>query len=259
MELGDFLRLVHPAAAVVFVFPLIGMVVNLAWQTRQRRIQSTVQGTKSKIPPVVGPEHVKLGRWLTGCVVGVTLLGLTHPIFKTLIRQEVWGSEPVKVIFIVLMFVATIASLAFLYKAKSRLWRGIFATLCGMGLVILGAQDGVYRRSNEWFISHYYYGIAAALLMVVSLAVLYDIYKSAAWRRTHVFLNCIALLLFLGQGMTGVRDLLEIPLGWQEPFIYQCNFEAKVCGNSGNRPLGDRFARALPAEAEIISTGLNHP
>nr|WP_322744216.1 MULTISPECIES: hypothetical protein [unclassified Coleofasciculus] len=31
------------------------------------------------------------------------------------------------------------------------MWRGIFATLTGAGLVILGSQDGVFRRTNEWY------------------------------------------------------------------------------------------------------------
>ena len=52
MSLGleDILRLVHPAIAVIFVFPLIGITVWMAWQTRQRRLQVAQLG-KSKIPP----------------------------------------------------------------------------------------------------------------------------------------------------------------------------------------------------------------
>ncbi len=36
------------------------VVVNFAWQTRQRRLQ-ILAGSKSKIPPVVGGEHKQLG------------------------------------------------------------------------------------------------------------------------------------------------------------------------------------------------------
>ena len=39
MELADVMALVHPAIAVAVVFPIIGTVVNAAWQTRQRRLQ----------------------------------------------------------------------------------------------------------------------------------------------------------------------------------------------------------------------------
>ena len=69
MEFSDAILLLHPVIAIVVVFPLIGIVVNRAFQTRQRRLQ-TKSGEKSKIPPVVGQEHVQLGRWLTVSVVG---------------------------------------------------------------------------------------------------------------------------------------------------------------------------------------------
>jgi len=230
METSDFIALIHPAIAVAVVFPLIGMVVNFAWQTRQRRLQTAGEG-KSKIPPVVGREHVNLGRWLTGGVVGIALIGLAYPIFEHILDEQVWSKNPSQVIFIVLMFAATIASLVLLYRAKQRHWRGIFATLTGMGLVVLGCQDGVFRRTNEWYWSHYYIGITAALLMVFSLAIVEDIYKdrSNRWRYVHIILSCFALLLFLGQGMTGTRDLLEIPLSWQKPYIYKCDFVNKTC------------------------------
>ncbi|MFM7713590.1 MAG: DUF4079 family protein, partial [Microcystis sp.] len=37
MQFVDFLTLIHPVLAIVVVFPIIGLVVNFAWQTRQRR------------------------------------------------------------------------------------------------------------------------------------------------------------------------------------------------------------------------------
>ena len=53
----DIMALVHPALAVGVVFPIIGMAVSRAWQTRQRRIQTQEKKEKSKIPPTVGREH----------------------------------------------------------------------------------------------------------------------------------------------------------------------------------------------------------
>lgn len=234
METSDLLGLLHPTLAAVFVFPLIGMVVNFAWQTRQRRLQ-TASGSKSQIPPIVGREHVNLGYWLTGGVVGIASIGLAYPIFDNISSKQVWSKNPSQVIFILLMFAAMLASLVLLYRARQRHWRGIFATLTGMGLVVLGCQDGVYRRTNEWYWSHYYIGITAALLMIFSLAIVEDIYKdrSNRWRYVHIILNCFALLLFLGQGFTGTRDLLEIPLSWQKPYVeqlyqQQCNNQSCV-------------------------------
>jgi len=36
-------------------------------------------------------------------------------------------------------------------------------------------------------------------------------------------------LLFLGQGISGSRSLLEIPLSWQKPAIQACNFKKNSC------------------------------
>ncbi|MEA5618005.1 DUF4079 domain-containing protein [Cronbergia sp. UHCC 0137] len=222
MSLRDAILLLHPAIAVIVVFPLIGIIVNRALLVRQRRLQ-TVEGGKSKIPPVVGQEHVQSGRWLTVSVVGIVLIALAYGIVGNILDKQVWMTAPFQVIFIGLLFAATIVSLYLLYQAKPAKWRGIFATLTGVGLVVLGCQDGVYRKTNEWYISHYYYGQLAALLMIVSLAILPEIYKDKTnrWRKVHITISCIALLLFIGQGITGSLSLLEVPLNWQKPYVYK--------------------------------------
>ncbi len=218
MEFKDVILLLHPVVAVLVVFPLIGIVVNRAWQTRQRRLQ-TAAGGKSKIPPVVGSEHVQLGRWLTFSVVGAVLLALANDVFGHIIEKNVWAQSPSRVVLIGIVFGVAIASLALLDRANTRLWRGTFATLAGISLVVLGCQDGVYRKTAQWYLSHYYYGMAAALLMIFSLAILREIYQNHRWRTVHIVLNSVALLIFMGQGITGAQSLLEVPLTWQEPYI----------------------------------------
>jgi Protein of unknown function (DUF4079) len=230
MEIKDIFALLHPAIAIILVFPLIGIAVNRALLTRQRRLQ-VADGEKSKIPPVVGSEHVAIGNWLSRSVVGVALLGMAYPIFSKMLGNDTLSKEPFRVFFVIAIFLLTIASFTLLFKARVKLWRGIFATFTGMGLIILGFQPEIYRRDNEWFVSHYYYGMTAALLMIFSVAIVQNIYqdKQNRWRTVHIILNCFALLLFIGQGMTGARDLLEIPLHWQEQYIYQCDFTNKTC------------------------------
>jgi hypothetical protein len=85
----------------------------------------------------------------------------------------------------------------------------------------LGTQDGVCHKTGQWYFSHYYYGITAAILMLISLAILQEIYqdKTRHWRTIHIILNSFALLLFIGQGITGTQALLEVPLSWQEPYV----------------------------------------
>jgi len=232
VEISDAFTLLHPALAVLFVLPLISHVVNLAWQTRQRRLQIATEG-RSKIP-ASGIEHQRLGRLLTAAIVGLSLIGLAHDPVKNILTDHLWSKQPFQVIFFILLFPATIASLIFLNKAQQQIWRGIFATLTGMGLVLLGCQPAVFRRTDEWFVSHYYIGLAAAMLMIFSLAILPEIYKekSNRWRIVHAVLNSVALLLFVGQGLTGVRDLLETPLSWQDSYIeqlYKQNCKDKPC------------------------------
>jgi MFS family permease len=230
MEFKDTVLLLHPIAAVIIVFPILGIVLNRALQTRQRRLGNE----KSKIPAGVGQEHVQLGRWLAGSVLGIVLLALANDVLGHIAENGVWDKEPFKVSLIVMMFGAAIASIFLLYRAKSKLWRGIFATLSSMALIVLGSQDGVYRRTEQWYISHYYYGIAASILMIISLAIVREIYqdKNQRWRTLHIVLNSIAVLLFIGQGITGTQSLLEIPLHWQKPYVqklYELQCDLKPC------------------------------
>lgn len=213
----DLVSLIHPVLVVIFVFPMVGIVSNFAWQTRQRRLAA--KQDKNKIPALVGREHVKFGRWLAASVVVASLIALAYSItYKSFIKKGLWTKNNPQAILIILIFVATIASLVLLLRARPKLWRGIFATLTGIGLVVLGQQDGVWRLPDEWYWSHYYLGIAVSLLMIFSLAIIDDIYRSITIRNLHIALNCLALLLFIGQGLTGTRDLLEIPpVGKKQP------------------------------------------
>ncbi|MBW4538457.1 MAG: DUF4079 domain-containing protein [Myxacorys chilensis ATA2-1-KO14] len=229
----DLLLLLHPLFAIAVVFPMIGIVVHRGLQVRQRRLKTPSDG-KSKIPPVVGQEHVQIGRWLTGSVVVAVLLALAHDIVSNVVETQRWSTAPLKVLFVGLMFIATIASFVLLYQAKQKQWRAIFATLTGMGLVVLGCQEGVYRKTDQWYVSHYYYGMTAALLMIFALAIVQSIYqdKKNHWRTVHIVLNGVALLLFFGQGFTGTQALLEVPLSWQEPYVqklYELQCEQKPC------------------------------
>ncbi len=219
---NDFFRIVHPFLAVIIVFPLLGMVTYFALQTRKRRLLEA-EG-KGKIPPSVGPEHLKLGKILSGAVVAIALLGIGHPIASKMIANQTFADPEARgrVILVVLFFLVTILSLIFLYRSQSALWRSIFGLLTAVGVLVLGQQPEVFKREYEWAVSHYYYGIIVTFLMIVSLVIFPDIYRdrTQTWRRVHIILNSIALLFFIGQGITGTRDLLEIPLKWQEPVVF---------------------------------------
>lgn len=71
MAAVDWWWILHPFLAVVLVYPLIGVVVRLAIQTRARRLQ------KEKLPATVGRDHSDLGRWLAAAVVVLVLIALS--------------------------------------------------------------------------------------------------------------------------------------------------------------------------------------
>ena len=128
----DLMALIHPALVVIFVFPMVGIVTNFAWQTRQRRL--AVKKGKSKIPAIVGKEHVNMGRWLAASVVVVSLIALAYSIiYKSFIKKGLWMKNTPQAILILLMFAATIASLVLLLRARPKLWRGVFCYSYGHG------------------------------------------------------------------------------------------------------------------------------
>ncbi len=248
LELSDWLKLIHPLMAVVCVFPLIGISVYFGLQNRERR-RLISNGEKSAIPAIVGLEHVKVGKWLTTAVLLVALEGMIHPTIKKIISSNLWNTDPWRVMLVGLVFLITFGSLVLLHRARAdqQGWRAGWAVLTIMGTFAIGFQGeikalnfsgwgvlgAIYRRDEEWFFSHFYFGMVITGLMIVSLAIIPEIYqdRSQKWRNTHVLLNFLALLLLICQGLTGVRDLLEIPLNWQAPAIYRCDFVRKNCDN----------------------------
>ena len=79
--------------------------------------------------------------------------------------------------------------MVFLYQARQQLSRGVFATFTNVALAVGGFQDGIFRRDDEWLVSHFYYGLTAALLMVFSLAIAPEIYWEIAplAKNSHCF------------------------------------------------------------------------
>lgn len=241
MNAIDWLMILHPTLAVALIFPLLGIVGHFAWQTRQRRLRQT-SGDRGSIPATVGPSHAALGRWLAYGVVGVTLVAYGFILFfwkYNLFDGQLWRDRGGLFTLQLALMGVTVGSLALLTRSRSRLWRAIFAVLASLSVVVLGSQEGIYQRSEEWFISHYYYGVTVTILMILSIAITPEIYRDRThrWRIAHSLINGLALLLFVGQGLTGSRDLLEISLSWQNPVISaQCDWAAKTCAIAPETP-----------------------
>ena len=223
----DWLWILHPFLAVVLVYPLIGVVVRLAVQTRARRLQN------QKLPVTVGRDHSDLGRWLAAAVVLIVLVALSVVIgTKAPLVQFEGGLE--RAIQLLLVLFGTIVSLLALWRCTRPGLRLAFSLITWAGVLGLGAQPEVWRLSDNPFTpafwqSHYWAGVGVTGLMLFSLGARAEILRDIRIRRLHVTANVLAALLFLTQGLTGTRDLLEIPLSWQKSTIYRCDFNAKTC------------------------------
>ncbi len=227
MTITDWLWILHPALAVVLIYPLIGMVVRLAWQTRQRRVAQV------KHPPMVGRDHSDLGRWLAAGVVLMVLIALTVAIAPKTPPADFSGGVG-RAIQLSIVLLGTGASLVALWRSKAAALRLSFSLIIWIGVLTLGAQPEVWRLSDDplspgFWQSHYWSGVAVTGLMLFSLAARPEILRDLRLRRLHVTASVLAVLLFVMQGITGTRDLLEIPLSWQKPAIYACYFDLQRC------------------------------
>ncbi len=227
MATVDWLWILHPFLAVVLVYPLIGAVLRLGVQTRARRLQ------KQKLPVTVGRDHSDLGRWLAAAVVVLVLIALTVVIATKAPLAQFEGGLA-RAIQLLLVLCGTIASLLALWSCKRPGLRLAFSLITWAGVLGLGAQPEVWRLSDNpltpaFWQSHYWAGVGVTGLMLFSLGARAEILRDIRIRRLHVTANVLAALLFLTQGLTGTRDLLEIPLSWQKSTIYACDFNAKTC------------------------------
>ena len=223
----DWLWILHPFLAVVLVYPLVGVVVRLAIQTRARRLQN------QKLPVTVGRDHSDLGRWLAAAVVLLVLIALSVVIGTKAPLVQFEGGLA-RAIQLLLVLFGTIVSLLALWRCKRPVLRLAFSLITWAGVLGLGAQPEVWRLSDNPFTpafwqSHYWAGVGVTGLMLFSLGARAEILRDIRIRRLHVTANVLAALLFLTQGLTGTRDLLEIPLSWQKSRIYRCDFNAKTC------------------------------
>jgi hypothetical protein len=223
----DWFWILHPALMVTIAYPLLGVALHLARQTRLRRLG------RSRLPASSGAEHLQIGRRLAAAVVAIEGLALVV-VISTASPLVSFAGDGARLARLALVGAGTAAALVALWRAQRAISRASFALLTWLGLLTLGSQKEVWRLSDDPFTaafwqSHYWGGAGLTGLLLFAVAAQPEIQRSMRWRRWHVVANCLAALIFIAQAISGSRDLLEIPLRWQKPAIQACDFARQVC------------------------------
>ncbi|MCT0198316.1 DUF4079 domain-containing protein [Synechococcus sp. CS-1325] len=248
----DWFSLLHPVLVILFVYPVVGATIRLGILARERRLKI------HPLPPTVGVEHADHGRWLSAGVVVAVLIALTYSFLSKAVAPEPpFSGGASRLALLMLVAAGTFVSLLALWWVKRAGLRASFALLTWAGLLGLGSQPEIWRLSDNPFSaafwsSHYWSGVLLTGLMLFSMAAKPEIFRSLRMKRLHVSANVLVAVLLAVQAITGSRDLLEIPLSWQKPTIYGCNFETRTCPPPAQAllsPASASLSRASAAEA----------
>ena len=236
----DWFSLLHPVLVILFVYPVVGATIRLGILVREKRLGITQQ------PALVPREHSDHGRWLTAGVVVAVLIALVYSFLSKAV-------EPARLALLLLVAAGTLVALLALLKVKRPLLRASFTLLTWAGLLGLGSQAEIWRVSDNPFTagfwsSHYWSGVLLTGLLLFNLAARPEIIRQLRWRRLHVASNILVMVLLAVQAITGSRDLLEIPLSWQKPAIYRCDFNQRVCPEPAPPP-----AAAAPGSGAVLA------
>jgi hypothetical protein len=225
----DWFSLLHPVLVILFVYPVVGATIRLGILVREKRLGITQQ------PAPVPREHADHGRWLTAGVVVSVLIALVYSFVSKAVDPAVafTGGLP-RLVLLMLVAAGTLVALLALLKVKQPALRASFTLLTWAGLLGLGSQAEIWRLSDDpltgaFWSSHYWSGVLLTGLFLMNLAARPEISRHKGWRRLHVSSNILIMVLLAVQAITGSRDLLEIPLSWQKPAIYRCDFTNRVC------------------------------
>ena len=229
MTATDWVALVHPVLAALFIYPVVGATVRLGILVRERRLGITQQ------PPKVPAEHSDHGRWLASSVVVAVLVALLYSFGSRFHADpSAFAGGVGRLVLLLLVAAGALVSLLALWWARRPLWRAAFALLCWGALLGLGAQPEIWRLSDNplssgFWASHYWAGVLLTGLMLATTAARPEIQRSLRSRRLHVSAAVLMALLLAVQAITGTRDLLEMPLSWQKVAIMRCDFNAQRC------------------------------
>ena len=225
----DWFSLLHPVLVILFVYPVVGATIRLGILVREKRLGITQQ------PALVPREHADHGRWLTAGVVVAVLIALVYSLLSKAVEPgAAFAGGSARLGLLMVVAAGTLVALLALLKVKQPALRASFTLLIWAGLLGLGSQPEIWRLSDNPFSpafwgSHYWSGVLLTGLLLFNLAARPEITRRPFWRRLHIASNLLVMVLLAVQAITGSRDLLEIPLSWQKPAIYRCDFQNRTC------------------------------
>lgn len=217
MTVLDWFALLHPVLMILFVYPVVGATIRLGILVRERRLGITDQLA------AVPREHADHGRWVTAGVVVAVLIALAYALIASALQPgAAFAGGGLRLAWLLLVAAGTFAALLALLRVRAAPLRASFAWLTWAGLLGLGGQPEIRRLSDDPFSgafwsSHYWSGVLLTGLLLFTLAARPEISRQLRWRRLHVAANILVMVLLAVQAITGSRDLLTMPLGWQLP------------------------------------------
>ena len=197
----DWLGLLHPVLAILFIYPVAGATIRLGILAREKRT-----GYNTALPETVPTEHWQHGRWLLSAMVVASLIAYLESFLRHGANGQGW------VLF--LAGCGTLIALLALWKVQHPALRASFTGLCLAGLLGLGSQPQIERLADvpwqaEFWRSHYWSGLLLTALLLFSLAIRPLIPQISQLRRLHVSAMLLGCVLFAVVAITGCRDLLQ--------------------------------------------------
>ena len=193
----EWLALLHPVLAILFVYPVAGATIRLGILAREKRTDYN-----PALPDTVSTEHWQHGRWLVSSAVVITLWS-----YLVIAWRNGMGLNPV----LWAAGLGTLAALLALWRVNTDPLKASFTLLCWGGLIGLGTQLPIGEL--PFWSSHFWSGVLLIGLLLFSLAARSGIASTTQLRRLHVSAMVLGAVLFAVVGITGCRDLIQFTAG----------------------------------------------
>lgn len=199
----NWLALLHPVLAILFIYPVAGAAIRLGILAREKRT-----GYNPALPATVPTEHWQHGRWLVSAMVVAILLA-----YLVSFLADPTGISWNQGLLLVLAGGGCFIALLALWTVQRPALRASFTALCLGGLLGLGSQPQIQRLADhplqlDFWRSHYWAGVLLTALLLFSLAIRPLIPEVSRLRRLHVSAMLLGCVLFAVVAITGCRDLL---------------------------------------------------